>query len=72
MRRSGSHGWIHGLPLKMRFKRSKIYLSVIPVIVVCLYLVVIAVIAILAALLLAAIGAGRAADSGHQMPSSGE
>jgi uncharacterized membrane protein YfcA len=34
MRRSGSHGWIHGLPLKMRFKRSKIYLSVIPVIAV--------------------------------------
>jgi uncharacterized protein len=33
MRRSGSHGWIHGLPLKMRFKRSKIYLSVIPVVV---------------------------------------
>ena len=33
-RRSGSHGWIHGLPLKMRFKRSKIYLSVIPVVVV--------------------------------------
>ena len=27
-----SHGWIHGLPLKMRFKRSKIYLSVIPVV----------------------------------------
>jgi len=34
MRRSGSHGWVHGLPLKMRFKRSKIYLSVIPIIVV--------------------------------------
>ena len=34
MRRSGSHGWIHGLPLKMRFKRSKIYLSVIPVVMV--------------------------------------
>ncbi len=34
LRRSGSHGWIHGLPLKMRFKRSKIYLSVIPVVVV--------------------------------------
>src|SRR3982074_878917 len=34
MRRSGSHGWIHGLPLKMRFKRSKIYLSVVPVVVV--------------------------------------
>ena len=34
LRRSGSHGWIHGLPLKMRFKRSKMYLSVIPVIVI--------------------------------------
>src|ERR1700716_3565230 len=34
MPRSGSHGWIHGLPLKMRFKRSKIYLSVIPVVTV--------------------------------------
>jgi uncharacterized membrane protein YfcA len=33
-RRSGSHSWIHGLPLKLRFKRSKIYLSVIPVVVV--------------------------------------
>jgi uncharacterized membrane protein YfcA len=32
LRRPGSHGWIHGLPLKMRFKRSKIYLSIIPVI----------------------------------------
>src|ERR1700735_3176576 len=32
LRRCGSHGWIHGLPFKMRFKRSKIYLSVIPVI----------------------------------------
>ena len=34
LRRPGSHGWIHGLPLKIRFKRSKIYLSVIPVVVV--------------------------------------
>src|SRR5260370_33117853 len=34
MRRSGSHGWIHGLPLKRRFKRYKMYLSVIPIIVV--------------------------------------
>jgi uncharacterized membrane protein YfcA len=34
LRRSGGHGWIHGLPLKMRFKRSKIYLSVIPIVVV--------------------------------------
>jgi uncharacterized membrane protein YfcA len=37
-RRSGSHGWIHGLPLKMRFKRSKIYLSVIPVVVVGIFI----------------------------------
>jgi len=29
-----THNWIHGLPLKMRFKRSKIYLSVIPVVIV--------------------------------------
>jgi uncharacterized protein len=29
-----THGWIHALPLKMRFKRSKIYLSVIPVVVI--------------------------------------
>ena len=37
-RRSGSHGWIHGLPLKMRFKRSKIYLSVIPVVLVGIFI----------------------------------
>nr|WP_306229013.1 sulfite exporter TauE/SafE family protein [Aurantimonas sp. CSK15Z-1] len=30
-RRSGQHGWIHRLPLKMRFQRSKLYVSVIPV-----------------------------------------
>jgi uncharacterized membrane protein YfcA len=30
-RRPGSHTWFHGLPLKLRFKRSKIYVSVIPV-----------------------------------------
>ena len=29
-----THNWIHALPFKMRFKRSKIYLSVIPVVVV--------------------------------------
>jgi uncharacterized protein len=34
LRRPGSHSWIHGLPLKIRFKRSKVYLSVIPVVVV--------------------------------------
>ena len=31
LRRPGSHNWLHGLPLKMRFKRSKIYVSAIPV-----------------------------------------
>src|SRR5438067_1088819 len=31
VRRPGSHMWIHGLPLKMRFKTSKIYVSVIPI-----------------------------------------
>ena len=31
IRRPGSHIWIHGLPLKMRFKVSKIYVSVIPI-----------------------------------------
>ena len=31
VRRSGKHNWIHGLPLKMRFHRSKLYVSVIPV-----------------------------------------
>jgi uncharacterized protein len=31
LRRPGGHTWMHGLPLKVRFKRSKIYISVIPV-----------------------------------------
>jgi len=31
IRRPGSHTWVHGLPFKMRFKRSKIYVSAIPV-----------------------------------------
>jgi hypothetical protein len=29
-RRPGEHSWIHGLPLKMRFQRSKLYISAIP------------------------------------------
>ncbi len=33
-RRPRAQGWILSLPLKMRFKRSKIYLSVIPVIAI--------------------------------------
>jgi uncharacterized protein len=31
IRRPGSHLWIHKLPFKLRFKRSKIYVSAIPV-----------------------------------------
>lgn len=31
LRRGGSHTWIHGLPFKIRFKKSKIYVSAIPV-----------------------------------------
>jgi uncharacterized membrane protein YfcA len=30
-RSAGAHYWLHGLPLKFRFRRSKIYISVIPV-----------------------------------------
>ena len=32
LRRPGQHNWVHRLPLKMRFKRSKLYISVIPVV----------------------------------------
>ena len=31
VRRPGQHNWIHGLPFKMRFRKSKLYLSAIPV-----------------------------------------
>ncbi len=34
LRRPGSHVWFHGLPLKLRFKRSKIYVSAIPVLAI--------------------------------------
>jgi uncharacterized membrane protein YfcA len=34
LRRPGSHTWLHGLPLKLRFKQSRIYVSVIPVLVI--------------------------------------
>lgn len=33
-RKPGSHTWIHGLPFKMRFRRSKLYISAIPVILI--------------------------------------
>ena len=29
-RRSGQHNWMHGLPFKMRFQRSKLYISAVP------------------------------------------
>jgi uncharacterized membrane protein YfcA len=29
-RRPGQHNWVHGLPLKVRFQRSKLYISAIP------------------------------------------
>ncbi len=32
LRRPGQHTWVHGLPFKMRFKRSRLYVSVIPII----------------------------------------
>jgi uncharacterized membrane protein YfcA len=34
LRRPGSHTWIHGLPFKLRFKQSRIYISVIPVLAI--------------------------------------
>jgi uncharacterized membrane protein YfcA len=30
-RQSGGHTWLHGLPIKVRFKQSRLYISVIPV-----------------------------------------
>ena len=32
--RGGQHSWIHGLPFKMRFRRSKLYTSIIPPILI--------------------------------------
>jgi len=29
-RRPGQHSWVHGLPFKMRFQRSKLYISAVP------------------------------------------
>jgi uncharacterized protein len=33
-RKPGQHNWIHGLPLKMRFQRSRLYISAIPPLVI--------------------------------------
>jgi uncharacterized membrane protein YfcA len=32
--RGGHHNWVHGLPFKVRFRRSKLYISVIPPVLV--------------------------------------
>ena len=32
LRRAAQHNWVHRLPFKMRFKRSKLYVSAIPVV----------------------------------------
>jgi len=34
VRRSGQHSWIHGLPFKMRFHRSKLYISALPALMI--------------------------------------
>jgi uncharacterized protein len=33
-RKPGQHNWVHGLPLKMRFPRSRLYISAIPPLVI--------------------------------------
>lgn len=33
-RRPGQHSWVHGLPVRMRFRKSKLYISAIPPFVV--------------------------------------
>jgi len=37
-RRSGQHNWVDGLPLKMRFTRSKLYISAIPPAVIGMFI----------------------------------
>jgi len=32
-RKPGQHNWIHGLPFKVRFRKSKLYVSAIPILV---------------------------------------
>jgi len=34
LRRPGTHAWFHGLPFKMRFRQSRIYVSAIPVVAI--------------------------------------
>ncbi|ESR26416.1 sulfite exporter TauE/SafE family protein [Lutibaculum baratangense] len=37
-RRPGQHRWIHGLPLKVRFKQSRLYISAIPVVLLGVFI----------------------------------
>ena len=37
-RRSGQHSWMEGLPLKMRFPRSKLYISVVPPLIIGMFI----------------------------------
>ena len=37
-RRSGQHTWVDRLPLKMRFHRSKLYISVLPPIIIGMFI----------------------------------
>jgi hypothetical protein len=30
LKKTGQHSWVHGLPFKVRFRRSKLYISIIP------------------------------------------
>jgi uncharacterized membrane protein YfcA len=34
VRRPGTHSWFHGLPLKLRFRQSRIYVSALPITVI--------------------------------------
>jgi uncharacterized membrane protein YfcA len=36
-RKSGQHSWVDGLPFKMRFQRSKLYISAIPPVVIGMF-----------------------------------
>jgi uncharacterized protein len=36
-RRPGQHNWVHGLPMKVRFNRSKLYISAIPPVILGLF-----------------------------------
>jgi uncharacterized protein len=37
-RRTGQHNWMEGLPFKMRFPRSKLYMSVVPPLIIGLFI----------------------------------